>query len=69
MDDFNNPYYRLGAAHGRLEWFYTRWECLTGYAFTAPIKEERNYYLRKALKAKTQGIVEHDRLLNGKGLQ
>jgi hypothetical protein len=69
MNDFDNPFYRLGAAMGKLHWYYTRCECLRGYAFTAPTNTERKEYLRKALKSKAQGIVEHDRLLNGVGLQ
>jgi hypothetical protein len=69
MDDFNNPWYRLGAAMGKLTFFYTRWECLVGYAFTSTDSDEKNYWMRKALKAKAQGIVLHDQLLNGKGLQ
>ena len=68
MDDFNNPWYRLGAAMGKLTWYYDRYDCLIGFAHWAETTKEEKKYLRKALKSKTQGIVEHDRLLNGKGL-
>jgi hypothetical protein len=69
MDDFNNPYYRLGAAHARLDYNYAASEAMAEYASTADNKEERNYYKRKALTWKMKGIVEHDRMLNGIGLK
>jgi hypothetical protein len=69
MDDFNNPYYRLGAAMAKLTWFYDRYDCFIGFAHWAETTKEENGYRRKALKAKAQGIVIHDQLLNGKGLK
>ncbi len=69
MDDFNNPYYRLGAAMAKLTWFYDRYDCFIGFAHWAETRKEENGYRRKALKSKAQGIVLHDQLLNGKGLQ
>ena len=53
----------------KLTWYYDRYDCLKGFAYWAETTEEQNRYLRKALKAKAQGIVIHDQLLNGKGLQ
>jgi len=69
MNDFDNPWYRLGAAMAKLTWYYDRYDCLKGFAFWAETSEEQNRYLRKALKSKAQGIVIHDQLLNGKGLE
>lgn len=69
MNDLNNPAYRLGAARGRLDYCYIRWICLLDYASTAPTSIEEKRNLRKALKWKAKGIVEHDRLLNGIGLK
>jgi hypothetical protein len=69
MNDFENPWYRLGAAMAKLTWYYDRYDCFIGFAFWAETPEERNRYLRKAIKSKAQGIVIHDQLLNGEGLQ
>ncbi len=69
MDDFNNPWYRLGAAMAKLTWFYDRHDVLIGCSYWAETTEEENRYRRKALKSKAQGIVLHDQMLNGKGLQ
>ena len=69
MNDFENPIYRLGAARGQLDFFYSKAECFIGFAHWSETTKEQNGYLRKALKAKAQGIVKHDQLLNGKGLK
>jgi hypothetical protein len=69
MDDFNNPFYRLGAAMSKLTWFYDKHDVLIGCSYWMETTEEENRYRRKALKAKAQGIVLHDQMLNGKGLK
>jgi hypothetical protein len=69
MDDLTNPFYRLGAAHGRLTSCYAKSEAFREYASTADTRSERDHYNRRALKWKAIGIIEHDRLLNFKGLK
>jgi hypothetical protein len=61
--------YAIGAAQGRLHSCYAKSEAFREYASTADAKSERDHYNSRALKWKTLGIVEHDRLLNGKGLK